>query len=237
MIKVRVVGNWQDVTTYKKRVSGAWQWVDIGKRYSNSSAPLSLMTFLSGTAGSWETLATSTSSSAGTMTFTTDHVVPSISGSHAIATLDSGLEVQDKFYVEFDIKFTDSGTGGLPAFGLVGTDAFNVDGLFILEDDGASGYKVTFKDVSSEGVVSSANGAVSLGVRTVIRIEVNLATEFVEFFINGVSSAIRDISFMGALSTYSISQFAVGDVQESYGANKFEIYRTEYGTHTNAIGP
>jgi hypothetical protein len=237
MIKVRNAGVWQDVTTYKRRNAGVWEDVILGKRWANSGTPLSYMLFTSGTAGSWETLSTSTSSAAGTMTWTTDYVKATTGGSHIIATLDSGLEVQDKFYVEFDIKFTDSGSGGLPAFAFVGTDSLNVDGLFILQDDGASGYKVTFKDVSTEGTVSSANGAITLGVRTVIRIEVNLATEFVEFFINGVSSAVRDIAFMGALSTYSISQFAIGDVEESYGANKFEIYRTEYGTHTNSIGP
>lgn len=238
MIKVRKSGAWVDATTYKRMQAGVWEWVNLGKRYHevpNTKVALSRMLFPSNTGTAWETLGTATSNKVGTTTWSVDNIRVS-SGSSAYCNITSvGSRTVSKFYVEVDIVFTDT-PSSVGEFIAVGTDGFDVAGFVnitgsLVGDD----FRVGFKDMSSGYLVYSNDNVIAIDTRCVIRVEVDLVTQSVEFFVNDVSVGIGDIT-PEIPATYYIQQALFGDVNESYGSNKFNIYRAEYGTHSNTIG-
>lgn len=232
MIKVRKSGAWVDVTTYKRRTAGVWEWVDLGKRWfqpPTTHVAHSRLIFDSATPSEWETIGTAgASSSIGTLTNTGDYVIPTVAGSYAQgqpATFSS-----TKYYMEADIEFLDGGTGGLPAFMSIQGTALPVQ--FILVPSGGSLYHLVLKDTESEENVPSSPSTIALNTRYIVTVEWDTTTKNVAFYIDNVS--IADVT-MAALSVGNINYMSTGDLDENFGSNKFKLYRVECGTHTNTL--
>ena len=233
MIKVRKAGAWSDVTTYKRRTAGVWEWVDLGKRWEpipSTYEARSSLVFTSGTPTDWETVGTAgASSQAGTMLNTGSYCVPNVTGSYAQGNPANFTNA--KYYMEVDIEFTDGGAGEIPVFMRVNGTSSPLD--FILMPGGGSLYNLELKNLDTEESQPSTLDIIALNTRYIISVEWDTTTGTAAFYLNGVLQ--NGVTFASGITAGDIDYIQVGDLDETFAANRFKVYRAEVGIPTNTV--